>query len=208
MAERGVGPYAPYDVLDKWSTPSFNDVTRGVLRERLYRVPERRFFTEAEFALLEALCARLVPQDDRETPVPIAPWIDADLAEGRGEGFRRPDTPPAAEAWRKGLAGIEAEARARRGHPFAALDAADQDALLHAVQSGEVDPQGFGGVDPAHFFTQVLLKAAAGVYYSHPDAWSEIGFGGPASPRGYVRMELDERDPWEAPLVPAPGDAP
>ena len=25
-----------------------------------------------------------------------------------------------------------------------------------------------------------------------------MGFGGPASPRGYVRMELDRRDPWEA----------
>jgi hypothetical protein len=25
-----------------------------------------------------------------------------------------------------------------------------------------------------------------------------MGFGGPASPRGYVRMGLDRRDPWEA----------
>ena len=35
-------------------------------------------------------------------------------------------------------------------------------------------------------------------YYAHPTAWSEIGWGGPASPRGYVRMDFDERDPWEA----------
>jgi hypothetical protein len=35
-------------------------------------------------------------------------------------------------------------------------------------------------------------------YYSHPTAWSEIGFGGPASPRGYVRMGFNRRDPWEA----------
>ena len=35
-------------------------------------------------------------------------------------------------------------------------------------------------------------------YYAHPTAWSEIGWGGPASPRGYVRMDLNERDPWEA----------
>ena len=31
-----------------------------------------------------------------------------------------------------------------------------------------------------------------------PTAWNEIGFGGPASPRGYVRMDFDRRDPWEA----------
>ncbi len=35
-------------------------------------------------------------------------------------------------------------------------------------------------------------------YYAHPAAWNEIGFGGPASPRGYVRMDFDQRDPWEA----------
>jgi len=32
----------------------------------------------------------------------------------------------------------------------------------------------------------------------HPASWNEIGFGGPASPRGYVRMNFDRRDPWEA----------
>ena len=31
-----------------------------------------------------------------------------------------------------------------------------------------------------------------------PTAWSEIGWGGPASPRGYVRLDFNERDPWEA----------
>ena len=35
-------------------------------------------------------------------------------------------------------------------------------------------------------------------YYAHPSAWNEIGFGGPASPRGYVRMDFNRRDPWEA----------
>ena len=48
------------------------------------------------------------------------------------------------------------------------------------------------------FFKSVLLQEAVGVYYAHPAAWSEIGFGGPASPRGYVRMQANRRDPWEA----------
>ncbi|MGH8181653.1 MAG: GMC family oxidoreductase [Steroidobacteraceae bacterium] len=37
-----------------------------------------------------------------------------------------------------------------------------------------------------------------GGFYAHPTSWSEIGYGGPASPRGYVRMDYDRRDPWEA----------
>ena len=42
-----------------------------------------------------------------------------------------------------------------------------------------------------------LLKTVAALYYAHPTAWSEIGFGGPASPRGYVRLGFNETDPWE-----------
>jgi hypothetical protein len=35
-------------------------------------------------------------------------------------------------------------------------------------------------------------------YYAHPAAWAEIGFNGPASPRGHIRIWLGGRDPWEA----------
>ncbi|HZD88840.1 MAG TPA: gluconate 2-dehydrogenase subunit 3 family protein, partial [Pseudolabrys sp.] len=48
------------------------------------------------------------------------------------------------------------------------------------------------------FMRHVLLREIVGIYYAHPDAWSEIGFGGPASPRGYVRLAENRRDPWEA----------
>ena len=43
-----------------------------------------------------------------------------------------------------------------------------------------------------------MLHDIGSAYYAHPTAWSEIGFGGPASPRGYVRMDENRRDPWEA----------
>jgi hypothetical protein len=42
------------------------------------------------------------------------------------------------------------------------------------------------------------MKDVIGNYYAHPAAWSEIGFNGPASPRGHIRLSLDSRDPWEA----------
>jgi hypothetical protein len=54
------------------------------------------------------------------------------------------------------------------------------------------------------FFKERVLHDICGAYYSHPHAWSEIGFGGPANPRGYVRMYFDRRDPWEAAQA-APG---
>jgi hypothetical protein len=37
-------------------------------------------------------------------------------------------------------------------------------------------------------------------FYAHPWSWNEIGFGGPAYPRGYAAFgnpELGERESWE-----------
>jgi hypothetical protein len=191
-------PYPDYDVLEKWDSPSWNDRTRAVVRKRLDVVPERRFLTEDEWALLEAIAARLIPQPERADPVPIVPWIDDTLAANRGPGYRYADMPPMREAWRQGLAAIGGEARERHGADFGGLPPDAQDALLRAVQRGETDGRHWGDLPAARFFSELLLKQVAAVYYAHPAAWSEIGFGGPASPRGYVRLGFDERDPWEA----------
>jgi hypothetical protein len=193
-------PYPRYDVLAKWDSPSFDDKTRAVLSRRLARIPQRRFFSEREWLLLEAIVERLLPQPDRDEPIPVAPWIDDMLFNRRGEGFRHDNMPPMPQAWRLGLAAIDAEARSRHGHDhgFAELDAAARDAVLHALERDEADPALWNGVPAQRFFIDILLKTAAGVYYAHPAAWSEIGFGGPASPRGYVRLGFDERDGWEA----------
>ena len=196
--------YPAYDVLKKWDGPSFDTVTRGVIRRRLEAVPERRFFTAEEFRTLQAVAAGLTAQSQGAETVPVAPWIDADLFEGRGVGFRHEDLPPERDVWCIGLAGIYAESRRRHGQAFADLAPDNQDAILRNVQAGEVAAGSFGSLPPPRVFT-AILSAVVGVYYAHPAAWSEIGFGGPASPRGYVRMGLDEHDPWEAQLSPGRG---
>jgi Gluconate 2-dehydrogenase subunit 3 len=102
------------------------------------------------------------------------------------------------EAWRRGLCALDAEARAAHGAIFRELDAAAQDALLSRMQSGDLHHQEWGGMPPKVFFKLRLATGIVHAYWSHPTAWNEIGWGGPASPRGYVRMGYDERDPWEA----------
>jgi len=194
--------YPDYDVLAKWGSPSFDDTTRAVLARRLHELPPRRFLTGEEWELVDALAARLLPQPDRAEPIPITPWIDAMLHDERGDGFRHPDMPKLTDAWRQGLAAIDDEARLRHGQPFALLDGAAQDAILADVADDRVRSPLWSGMHPQRFFIHHLLKSAAGIYYSHPAAWSEIGFGGPASPRGYVRLGFDARDPWEAKEAP------
>jgi hypothetical protein len=191
-------PNSPrYDVLDKWDSVSFDDTTRAVLQRRLQQVPPPRFFDAEAFRTLEAACARLLATPPGQPPV--ANWIDADLHHGAGEGFRHHGIPPLQQAWRQGMAGLQAHARTRHGSAFAELSPDTQDAVLRELQQGETDASLFGDTPPQHFLTHMLLKAAAAHFYSTPQAWSEIGFGGPASPRGYVRLGLDQWDPWEAP---------
>ena len=41
------------------------------------------------------------------------------------------------------------------------------------------------------------IRYACETFYAHPWAWNEIGFGGPAYPRGYKNLGIDRREPWE-----------
>ena len=200
-------PYPDYNVLDKWDSPSWNAQTRAVVDTRLNQVPQRRFLTTEQWSLLQAICNRLIPQPDREEdPVPIVPWIDDMLHENHGPGYRYADMPPMRDAWRQGLDAIAAEAHNRHGKLFEALSPEKQDALLIDVQENRVDRRYWGELPAGGFFLHHLLKDVVGIYYSHPAAWSEIGYGGPAGPRGYVRLGFDEHDPWEAKEVD-PADA-
>jgi hypothetical protein len=40
-------------------------------------------------------------------------------------------------------------------------------------------------------------RYACTAFYSHPSAWEEIGFPGPAYPRGYKNAGVDSLEPYE-----------
>ena len=125
--------------------------------------------------------------------------LDAKLLADHGDGFREASMPYMREAWRRGLAAIDGEAKARYdGRGFAVLADRERDALLRSMQSGEVNGDRWSGLDAKAFFDRRILVDVPALFYSHPKAWNEIGFGGPASPRGYVRLDGDRPDPWEA----------
>lgn len=187
-----------YDVLAKRQGISWNEATRRTLDARLALRNEPRFFTPSEWQTLMALCDRIIPQPQDRQAVPLAALLDARLLSGRTDGFRRAKLPQQDEAWRRGLAALEAEARVRHGAAFHAIDIDEQDELLRKAQAGELAGAAWGDMSSAEFFAHRLVLDIASAYYAHPTAWNEIGFGGPASPRGYVRMDFDRRDPWEA----------
>src|SRR5579875_290187 len=191
--------YPTYNVLDKFDTVSWNDASRRAIRKRLDEVPPRRFFTEDEWTTLWAICDRIVPQEPGPlTPVPIPAFIDEKMYENDGDGMQEADMPPMQECWRIGLRALDDESRRRFGARFRELPAGRQETVLELVQKGEVKSPEWNGMPPTKFFKTRLLHDIVTYYYAHPAGWNEIGFGGPASPRGYVRLGFNERDAWEA----------
>jgi hypothetical protein len=191
--------YPDYDVMSKWDTPSWNDITRDVIDERLRITDEPRFLTAEQFRTLQVLCDRIVPQPSlRRNKVPVAGMLDRMLARTSSVGYRHADMPPLRQAWQDGLRALDEEARLRFGAPFTDLTIGRQETLLGLVQHGDVHSPAWEGLPAKGFFKHRVLHDITTNYYTHPTAWNEIGFGGPASPRGYVRLERNRRDPWEA----------
>ncbi len=193
-------PYPDYDVVspDKWRL-DWDEPTRRLVLDRVRNVPPYRFFSADEVACLEAVCERLFPQEDRppEFHIPIAPWIDDRLHWDEGKGYRYEGMPSDQEAYRWGLLGIQEAAYALFGQRFEALDGVQQDRVLWRVSAGN-PPGASWQILPAHRFFGLLMDDAITEYYAHPTAWAEIGFNGPASPRGHIRLGPGMPDPWEA----------
>jgi hypothetical protein len=189
--------YPGYDVMAKQDSPSWDEQTRQVVARRLAVPREPRFFTAAEWETLTALCDRIMPQPTDRPKVPLPAYVDAKITENHLDGYRYAPLPRQGEAWRRGLAALDAEARAAHGGHFHTLSPDQQDALIRRMQSGALTSAAWGGMPCKPFFEHRVVADITHAYYAHPFAWNELGFGGPASPRGYVRMHLDQRDPWE-----------
>ena len=191
------GRYPGYDVLAKRDTPSWNDATRQVLDARVATENRPRFFDETEWMTLRAVCDRVTPQPDGRSHVPVAALVDRQMLQGKLKGYRLADMPQPAEAWKRALAALEEVAMRDRRRPFAQLTVADQDTILEQMRSGAMEAEALRGMPPKTFWTSHVDHDVIASYYAHPEAWSQMGWGGPASPRGYVRLDLESRDPWE-----------
>ena len=130
--------YPGYDVLEKRDGMSWNHATRRTLDARLSLPFGPRFFTQSEWLTLSALCERILPQPRGRDAVPIPAMLDERLLSGRTDGFRRTRLPQQDEAWRRGLAALTSEARARYGAPFHDIDIEEQNELLRRLQAGEL----------------------------------------------------------------------
>jgi hypothetical protein len=187
------GRYPDYDVLDE--ARHWDEETRRVVMSRVEEVPPIRFFTSEEAVTLGAFCDVVMAQD-REPKIPVLNMVDAKLFAGQLDGFRFVDMPDDRETWRRVAVGLDAAARQHGAAEFAGAPHEVQTRVIDAFSQGELHGEVWDELPPSEAFS-VVMRAVLSAFYSHPWAWNEIGFGGPAYPRGYARLGSGQRESWE-----------
>jgi hypothetical protein len=185
------GRFPGFDVLGQ--APRWDQVTQDLIEARVRTSRPATFFSAAERAGATALLNDLTGQEG-DTPVPVARMVEARLAAGETDGWRYDDMPEDGQAWRDTLGYLDADARARCGTSFAEAAEAGRHRLIQAVQDlGSKDWHGL----PAGHVWSLWTRYACTALYAHPAAWAEIGFPGPAYPRGYKNLGVDKLEPFE-----------
>jgi Gluconate 2-dehydrogenase subunit 3 len=187
---RASGRFPGFDVLRQsrhWDT-----VTADLITARTGPPPRPRFFTDTERASAAALLNQITGQCDEPLGVPVLEMVDARLAAGETDGWRYADMPEDGQAWRDTLGYLDKDAHARCGTGFADAPERDQTEMIQAVQ----DSRDWHGMSASRVWS-LWTRYACTAFYSHPYAWSEMGFPGPAYPRGYKNAGVGKLEPFE-----------
>jgi len=188
------GRFPGFHVLDQ--VRHWDQVTADAILARVGPPTAVKFFTESEESCARALLNLLTGQDGRdgELAVPVLEMVDSRLGAGETDGWRYADMPEDGQAWRDTLAHLDADAYQRGGTPFAGAAQTDQLALIRAVQ--DLKSADWHGLPAAHVWS-LWTRYACTAFYAHPFAWAEIGFPGPAYPRGYKNAGVGKLEPFE-----------
>ena len=190
--QSGRSPRFPgFDVLGQ--ARHWDQVTRDLVTSRLAPDPVMKFFDQEETPCARALLNLLTGQQD-DPVIPVLEMVDSRLAAGETDGWRYHDMPEDGQAWRDTLTGLDEDSRARCGLPFAEAPEKDQLELIQAVQDRKSGD--WHGLNAAHVWS-LWTRYACTARYAHPHAWNEIGFSGPAYPRGYKNAGVDKLEPFE-----------
>ncbi len=193
VTPQGRGRFPGFDVLaqaDQW-----DQVTAGVVLGRLALPDMLSFFTADEVAIAAPMLDLPLAQDS-DPKIPALALIDARLAAGETDGWHYDDMPEDGQAWRETLAALDGDARQRYGAGYGELRTDRRARLLQDVQ--DLADGGRHWHDwPAGHVWSLWTRYACAAFYSHPWAWNEMGFSGPAYPRGYLNPGVNARETYE-----------
>jgi len=194
VTPQGRGRFPGFDVLDQ--VDAWDHVTAGAILARLALPSGLAFFTPHEVGIAGPVLDLLLGQD-ADPRVPVLAMIDERLATGETDGWHYDDMPEDADAWRQSLAWLDDDAKAAHsGRGFADLVATEQAELLQTVQDLSKNGKKWHDAQAKHVWS-LWTRYATTAFYSHPWAWNEMGYPGPAYPRGYLNPGVNSREKWE-----------
>jgi hypothetical protein len=187
------GRYPDFDVLaeaDHW-----DETTRELVAERVQNPPPIRFFNESQARTLSFFCDVVCAQDS-EPRIPVLSYIDRDMYEGRLDGFQHAEMPDDREVFKLVAQGLDEAARDRGSQGFDALALDEAQRIVSAFSQGLLAVQAWNSLSVDKAWA-VVMRYILKSFYAHPWAWNEIGFAGPAYPRGFSRLGADQKEHWE-----------
>jgi len=180
-----------FDVLEQ--SGAWDPVTAGVVLSRLGPTAPLRFFTPFQESVARPLLDLILAQHE-EPRVPVFEMVDQRLAELSTDGWRYDDLPPDPEAWSQTLTALEDDAVAEYDLGYSRCPVEAQEKLLQRLL--DLGDQDWHGMRADRVWS-LWYRYACSAFYSHPWAWNEIGFPGPAYPRGYKNLGVGSREPFE-----------
>jgi hypothetical protein len=193
-----IGRYPDYDVLA--NAGHWDETTRKLVLDRVENVPPFRFFDERERETVKALCDTVMAQDE-EPRIPVAAYIDEKLHDGGSDGYQYFDMPDDSDAWRLIVRGLDEEARVLGASSFGEAGEATRLDICRRFSEAKLTGGAWRELNVSRAWS-LAVRYVCEAFYAHPWSWNEIGFGGPAYPRGYSRfgsphLDSAERESWE-----------
>ncbi|HEY2601053.1 MAG TPA: gluconate 2-dehydrogenase subunit 3 family protein [Thermoleophilaceae bacterium] len=165
-------------------------MTREVVLARVEEPPFRFFEDADERRTLKAFCDVVTAQDG-EPRIPVLGMIDAKFSAGQLDGYQYAGMPDDRDLWRIVARGLDEVASG-----FAEATPETQREIVKRFSKGELKGEAWQSLDVSKAW-KVVTRAILAAFYSHPWAWNEIGFGGPAYPRGYAALGVGKMEGWE-----------
>jgi Gluconate 2-dehydrogenase subunit 3 len=142
-----------------------------------------KFFTRAQYALVDELTEILIPADEHSggaRAAGVVAYIDSRLAEAV--------EPDPKQRFLAGLARVDQIARERKGGPFMSLTPADREAIVTAMAAEEEAPKSEEG----KFFVELKRHTIRGYYTSKIGIHDEMEYKGNVMQEEYSGIDVSK----------------
>ena len=155
------GRYPDYDVVKE--APHWDEATRRVVLDRIEKVPDIRFFSDAEARTLGVFCDLVLAQE-KEPRVPVLNMVDAKLFAGQLDGYRYADMPDDRETWRQVAKGLDSAARQHGCDEFATAPWSVQCQVIQSLSEGSLHGEIWDELPPKQAW-MVVMRAVLATFY-------------------------------------------